>query len=644
MARSIVLGNGESLIALDKFGRVCDFYFPKVGLENHIGGKNLHKIGVEISGNISWLGEDKNWNIKIKSEEKSLESLIEAENKSLGISLSLKDLIYNEHSIFVRSIDVVNKSKNSREIKIHFSHKFQLSESKRKDTVFFDHKNHTVLHYKGQRVFMINGEMEGEPFREYKVGEDFSEKASDDKADSIISFHSLFLPDETKKVYYWVIAAHSIDEACNLNTFVLKKTPESIIKSTRNFWRNSIDKYDLNFYKLKPEVVSLFKKSLMIISSHVDNGGSIISSADSSVLNKDKDTYSYMWMREAAFGATALLGFGNKNFPKKFFEFCKDTINTEGYFMHKYSSDKSIGPSWQPRVIDGQFQLPIQEDETAIVIWALYEYYKRTHDIDFIESIYDEVIEKASDFMVNYRDTGFKLPKPSFDLWDEKFGVSAYTCASVYGALVAAAELSRLLGKIENAKKYKDAAEEIKKGILNYLYDKSSGNFFKLINCNGNNCTEDETIDISSIFGVFFFGVLPINDTRLERAMNQTIGALSHNIKGLGIARYFGDKSHKTKGKAPGNPWFISTLWFAQYLISKSQSEKDFDRVREYLEWVAEHALPSGILSEQLNPSSGDQLSVSPLIWSHSEFVNTVNKYLNRTEELGISKTRNSSL
>jgi GH15 family glucan-1,4-alpha-glucosidase len=52
------------------------------------------------------------------------------------------------------------------------------------------------------------------------------------------------------------------------------------------------------------------------------------------------------------------------------------------------------------------------------------------------------------------------------------------------------------------------------------------------------------------------------------------------------------------------------------------------------LEWVAEHALPSGVLAEQVHPYTNEPLSVSPLTWSHGTLVVAVLDYLERLEEL----------
>ena len=456
----------------------------------------------------------------------------------------------------------------------------------------------------------------------------------------MVGFYGFYSGGETKTIHYWVCTARFMPEAYELNNLVLKKTPRHIIKSTSDFWKAWVNKYEFDFYKLSPQIVSLFKKSLMIIRAHVDNDGAIIASADSDMLNQGKDTYAYMWPRDAAFSAAALDRAGDQNVSRRFFEFCKSVISSEGYLMHKYLPDKSLGSSWHPYIRDGEFQLPIQEDETAVVIWALYQHYLRTHDIEFVEALYNEVVEKAAEFMLEYRDSKTKLPKPSYDLWEEKYGVTTYTSSAVYGALIAGAEISKLLGKTEHESRYRKGAEEIKEAIFENLYDKTTGNFLKLIIYRGKDRVEDRvedrTIDISSAFGIFLFGVLPVEDLRLQKAMEQTVKTLSRNISGKGIARYEGDGYYRILGDTPGNPWFISTLWYVQYLIAKVQTEKDFDEVREYLKWVAERAQPSGVLSEQVHPFSGEQVAASPLTWSHAEFVNTVLKYLDRAQDFGL--------
>ena len=100
--------------------------------------------------------------------------------------------------------------------------------------------------------------------------------------------------------------------------------------------------------------------------------------------------------------------------------------------------------------------------------------------------------------------------------------------------------------------------------------------------------------------------------------------------------RYEGDRYFRSVDGVPGNPWIITTLWLAQYYIAKAKKESDFAEVHKWLAWAVKHASPSGMLSEQLHPYNGEQLSATPLTWSHSEYVMTIIKYLDRLEELGI--------
>jgi GH15 family glucan-1,4-alpha-glucosidase len=100
----------------------------------------------------------------IKCEEESLSSDITATHDDLGVKLHFKDLVYNEHSIFIRKITVTNNVSRSREIKVFLGHQFELYKSHGADTAYFDPVRHAVIHYKGQRVFMINGEIDAPLF------------------------------------------------------------------------------------------------------------------------------------------------------------------------------------------------------------------------------------------------------------------------------------------------------------------------------------------------------------------------------------------------------------------------------------------------------------------------------------------------
>ena len=144
---------------------------------------------------------------------------------------------------------------------------------------------------------------------------------------------------------------------------------------------------------------------------------------------------------------------------------------------------------------------------------------------------------------------------------------------------------------------------------------------------------------MSSIYAIYKFGLLDIDDERLEHAVKAAEDRLWCKTDVGGIARYVGDNYYRTSDAVPGNPWFITTLWLPQFYLLRAQSEKDLAKPKENFKWVAKYALPSGILSEQINPYTGEQVSAAPLTWSHAEFVSSIILYLEKLEELGICLT-----
>ena len=190
------------------------------------------------------------------------------------------------------------------------------------------------------------------------------------------------------------------------------------------------------------------------------------------------------------------------------------------------------------------------------------------------------------------------------------------------------------MGKVKSEAIYRRAAEEVKTAILKHLYDQASGNFLKLLH-HRQNIAPDQTIDTSSIYGIYNFGVLEATDPRVKRAVEQTISALENPAGSGNVGRYQDDTFYQVN-PARGNPWLVTTLWLTQYYIAIAKNNQDLDIVRRYLNWVLKSARPSGVLAEQLHPETGYQHSVAPLVWSHSEFVITVTKYLKKLEDLNL--------
>jgi GH15 family glucan-1,4-alpha-glucosidase len=222
-------------------------------------------------------------------------------------------------------------------------------------------------------------------------------------------------------------------------------------------------------------------------------------------------------------------------------------------------------------------------------------------------------------------------------LWEEKYGITTFTCATHYDALLSAGRFADLLGKGDEGKVYTDTAEKVRGAISNHFYNEERQMFYKLINKSDTGViTHDATIDISSFFGIVKFNVLDVKDERVRKSAETIEKILRVPTDVGGFMRYENDRYYKTHEHGPSNPWFVATLWMAQYYIQAAQTEADLKVVKELLVWAVKYALLSGVMSEQIDPYTGRQLSAAPLTWSHSEFVITVIDYLEKLEKMGI--------
>lgn len=653
MARSVTVGNGNMLVGLDARGQVRDLYYPYVGEANHVSGASgnyVHRIGVFVDGVMSWL-DDSDWQVSIGGEEHTCVGSLFAENTKLGITLSSRDTVHNEQNVFLRQFTVTNTHHETRDIKLFFAQQFRIYESRRGDTGYYDPRVGAIVHYKGETTLLVNAFMDGQQFTEYNIGlfgiegKQGTWLDADDgrlehnpiehgSVDSILALSSTIAAGGSSQAHYWIVCAKSVSEAHTLDELVLKETPDALITSTDAYWSAWLEKDSRDMTVLPAALRTLYRRSLMIMRVHTDNRGGTIASSDTDMLHHGRDTYSYVWPRDGAMISLAFDRAGYRDVSRRFFEFMARCQEPGGYMMHKYRSDGVLGSSWHPWMIDGQAQLPIQEDETASILFALWKHYEKCRDIEFIEDLYNSFIEPAAEFMCEYIEPSTGLPRASFDLWEEKYGTSTYTSASTYAGLMAAARFAQLLGKVGPARSFEAVAERIKAAIGEVLFDDESGTFVKHVLHNDDELSYDRVVDTSSLYAIQLFEVFPLDDQRVVRMLGAVEEKLQVHGNSKGFIRYEGDTYYTQQSAGSPNPWVICTLWIARYYIEIAKTKEDLAYPLELLEWTSSHASTSGTLSEQMQPDTREHLSASPLVWSHAEFVLAALAYIEKVEEL----------
>lgn len=635
MSRPVILSNGSLLVGLNSFGLVHDFYYPYVGQENHCAAKNLrHRVGVWVDGRTSWL-DDGSWETKVTYHDNVLLSRIKSFSKSLSIAIEFDDFVDSSLNAFMRNLHVINHGDNEREIKLYFHQVFVISDSYASDTVQYLPKDDAVLHYKGHRSFVVSAaHQDGRPFDEYSCGlfgvegHEGTYKDAEDghlsgnpvehgRVDSVIGLNFTIKPHSSARATYWIAAAKGLREARHTHGLIKKYGVLHYLLQTTLYWRHWSKPVTQLGAKLPTEYQVPFVRAAQIVKSHQDKHGAVMASCDTTMLNNERDSYSYCWPRDGAYAVWPLIRLGFTHEPLSFFSFCRRVMSDDGYLMHKYLADGTVGSSWHPYIHDGHSIAPIQEDETAIVLFLFGQYYALHADRDLLDAYYPTMIKPMANFLASYIDEETGLPKPSYDLWEEQFITSTYTTAVTHAALIEAAQLADELHDTETAVRWRTAAEDIQRAAERYLYDYDRELFYKGIHWVGGQLAPDETQDASSFFGAFMFGLFDVDSPHMKKAYATLIKTLEQD--GLALPRYERDMYHlKHEGALP-NPWFITSLWHAQYLLECDNKEK----ADEILAWVCAHALESGALSEQVHPD-GSQTSVAPLTWSHAELLSTL--------------------
>lgn len=652
MPRDIPIGNGSLLILYDTTGLLRDLYFPSVGSENHAQG-HVCRVGVWVNGVFSWI-DGEGWERSLDYEDDTLVARIELVNKALGIEIIMRDVVDFHVNLYVREVTVKNLSAQFAEIRLFFHHDFHIYGTEIGDTVCYKPEEKALLHYKGRRYFLVNTlTAEGTGITQFAAGlketrgldgtwvdaEDgvlSGNPVAQGSVDSICAVHIMIPPGKTANAYYWMAACVDWKGVKRLNDLVVQRMPGYFIKRTADYWKLWLDRENMKFGDLPDAIRHLYARSLLILRTHINNNGAVIAANDSDILHFSRDTYAYMWPRDGALAAHAL---GLAGFPipaRKFFEFCGDILGRNGFFMHKYNPDGSLASSWHPWVLEGKPHLPIQEDETGLVIWALWEHFSMYRDVEFIKPLYRKVIKAAADFMCEFVDQRTGLPLPSYDLWEEHLGIHTFTVCAVIAGLRAAGHFTAAFGERELSEKYVKAADRMREALTEYLYSDEAGRFLGSASERLGVFKKDFRLD-SSLSGLFAFGVFSAVDDTIRSTIEALKDRLWCKTEIGGIARYENDRYQSVSAQdkeLPGNPWIICTLWYAQYLIEKAKDREDLQKSVPILNWVSERALRSGVLGEQVNPFTGEPVSVSPLTWSHAAFIIAVQRYLKKFLEM----------
>ena len=642
MPRDLPISNGSLMINFDHDYNIRDVYYPHIGQDNQTVGDVSH-FGVWCDGKFAWIG-DSSWVKTLEYEDCTLVTHVTAISELLGLEMTISDATDFDRDLFLRRVEFRNLRETVRDVRVYTHFDPHLWGNAIGDTIFFDPEFNGLVAYKARRYVLINGSVgdsygltdftigskerqgyEG-TWRDAEDGQLQRNSIAQGSVDATGSLAVKLPASGTETAWIWWAFGQAYREVSGLDSLVRERGPATFLERTRDYWRRWVkNEKAVDVTRLPDPVQRLYYRSLLIMRAQIDNNGAVIASTDSDIVQFGRDTYTYMWPRDGALVSVALVNAGYADITRRFLQFCGKLVTKEGFLLHKYTPDGAVGSSWHPWMsADGKRQLPIQEDETALVLWALWIHFDRFHDVEFLKPLYKPLVKTAAEFLARYRDPLTRLPAPSWDLWEERRGIPAFTVGAVWAGLMAAARFCDAFGEEASAEKYRRAAGEIHDATARHMFDATTQRFYRMVTVSREGeITPDPTIDVS-IAGLWLFGMFDPSDPRIVSTMQQVIDRLSVRTPIGGIARYENDyyfQVSKDIENVPGNPWILSTLSIAHWYASRATNLVELQRAIDILLWATTRAMTSGVLAEQLDPYTGAPLSVAPLTWSHASYV-----------------------
>jgi glucoamylase len=653
MPRDIPVGNGDLLITFDRLYRIRDVYYPNVGLYNHTDG-HVQRFGVWADGQFAWI-EDASWVRQLRYKAGTLSTDVHLTNERLGLELVCTDAVDYAEPVFLRRTVVRDLTGRPRDVRVFFHFDPSIGGTSVGDTANYDPRTNSVVAYKEDSYFLINacdehkcgvdhwaigtkrlGGAEG-TWRDAEDGVLGRNAISQGSVDATLGFNLRLEPMGESHVTCWLACGRSYHDVRRINQLVQELSPDRMLARTEAYWNLWATKEPLDTAPLPGRIRDLYVRSQLVMRTQIDNGGAILAANDSDVTAFGGDHYSYCWMRDGALVGYALTRGGHGELSRSFFRMAARVIDRDGYFLHKYSPTGALASSWHPWILEGQRVLPIQQDETSLVVWALRKHFETFRDVEFIKPLYEALVVRPSEWILSYRDAN-GLPQPSWDLWEERRGVHTFTVATTIGALNAAAAFAKDFGEHDRAARYSEEAQRMKAAYKRVFWDAKQQRFARMVTpLEGGGYKLDFTSD-SANYSLWAFGAFHPRDPMVEAEMQALRQRLWVKTDVGGCARYERDYFHQVEREKtdiiPGNPWVICTLWHAQYAIARAQTLAELQEALPYMEWTADRAFESGVLAEQFNPYTGSPIGVSPLTWSHATVVMVVVEYLRKLQEL----------
>lgn len=619
-----IIGNKNMIATFTSKGEIQRMYFPSKDNRQYI---NFFHTGVKINNSdLIYLHDDIN---NVYKQYYDLDTNIlntEITNTYFNLKIVQTDYVLLKDNVLVKRYILLNEGKIDLDVDFYI-HSELLSDNNNfvgakivdGGMMQYAHDFSVSTFAKGYKLlkYQINGSKDT-----LKRGEIHDKDYIGMSNDSSISYDlGVIKPGEKQTIEICIL----IDD--NKNVSEMEDEIERIKKidlnkeyiNTKAYWRKYVKNHNgLNLKEpensYEEKIYDIYRRSILLfpLLTNSETGG-IIASPEIDENFTKCGRYAYCWPRDAVFITRALDILKMEKEAEKFYKvFCKKTQSKNGMWEQRFFTDGKLAPCWGYQV-----------DETASVVYGVYEHYQYTKNEKFLKDNLS-MCEKATDFLKRYvKDLFEKTNKyhVSYDLWEMCEGTHLYSLASIYSAFGCMLNIYKILGKnvsdfennrLKEEKISKSENEiiklqtDIKKYINDNMYDDEKKSYVRN--------SEDKKMDISILGAVTPFKVFKPKEKKVQNTVER-INLTLRTYTG-GYQRFENDNYMN------GNPWPIANLWMTLYYLETGEKKKAKETFDFVLKTVGKHSL----LGEQVDNNTLKANWVIGLGWSHAMFIIVLEK------------------
>ena len=640
-----IIGNKNIVASYTEKGELQRFCYPTVDGKQFI---DYFHTGLKINdSNVVYLHDDINNVYEQKYEENTNVLVTQIKNTYFKLEIEQIDCVLINKDILVKKYVFKNKSCIDMDISFIVDSKILSGEL---DNFGSKRYENGIIQYNHNYRFCIFSKDNISGHRLNNVSECISSGVLADKdyigmsSEVAVSYNIGKLKSGSSQEFYLYVWAGGSDEKLNQKIYnELKFNDSTEIKETINYWKNYVKEHSSirlkdKFSKLNEKIIEIYNRSILVYPLLINyEYGGIAAALEVDDKRCKSGGYCYCWPRDAIFITKAFDLLKMKSETELFYsKFCRETQSKNGMWEQRFYTDCKLAPCWGYQV-----------DETASVVYGVYEHYKRYKEKDFLENNL-KMCENATNFLIEYVqnllqiDDGDIVKKElkekhkksfslanhvSYDLWEMHEGVHLYSLCSIISSFEAMEKIYRALNnksdKISRLKKEKinktiQKITEYKKLLLIYIEENLIDKNLNVLKRN----ISDNIMDISVMGVVYPFNVFDAS----QKVVKNTVEKINMTLRTYqsGYLRFEGDSYMQGK-----NPWIITTLWMALYYIKIG----DLSNAEKCFKYVVKTSADYGFLSEQVDNDNKDFQWVIGLGWSHAMFIIALDELLKAYEK-----------